>query len=259
MGRRLLKIEYDGTNFCGWQLQPDVRTVQGELERAVSKAAGKNTRTVLHGAGRTDAGVHALSQMAHFDSHSSHSCHTYLHAINFWLSTHDISVRAIYEVPDNFHARFDAVKKTYRYSIILSETKRPLFERYCTRIDRKVDINSLNSAAELIKGTHDFASFTASGGDTESTVRTIFNSHWIREGDMLNYFIEGSGFTYNMVRNLVGSMTEVGCGGFSLKKFESILECNDRKQAGPTAPPGGLMLYEICYGRSLSLFNKYET
>ncbi len=247
MQRRLVKIEYDGTDFFGWQLQPGVRTVQGEMEKAVARASGSTDRVVVHGAGRTDSGVHALSQMAHFDSDATHSPSTFLNAVNYWLSGHDVSVIGLWEVPAGFHARFDVVKKTYRYSIIISEMKRPLYERYCTRLREMPNIDVLNTCAQKIRGKHDFAAFTSAGSKVTSTTRHIFESKWVSEGDLLHYYVEGNGFTYNMVRSLVGTMLEAGSGKRNVEDFHNALESRNRPDAGPTAPARGLTLYEVKY------------
>ncbi len=255
MQRRALKIEYDGSDFFGWQLQPHVRTVQGELESAIALATGEENRVVLHGAGRTDAGVHALAQVAHFDSGSPHDPGTFMKAINYWLAD-DVSVRTVRNTGPEFHARFSAERKTYRYCIIISESKRPLSERYCLRRRSMPDVEKMNACARLIIGKHDFAAFTASGSDNEHTEKTIFRCEWIQDGDLLHYVVEGDGFTYNMVRNLVGSMLEIGGGSAGPEEFLRVMRSGERVLAGPTAPAGGLTLVAVKYPEDLDPFRR---
>jgi len=244
--RRALKIEYDGSDFHGWQLQPAVRTVQGALERAVGLASGERGRVVLHGAGRTDAGVHARAQVAHFDSTVAHDPETFMRAINYWLPE-DVSVTALNEVSGDFHARFSVEKKTYCYSIIRSISRRPLSERYCLRWRKKPEVDLLNACANIIVGYHDFSAFTSSGGDAAGTEKNIFRSEWVEHGELLRYFVVGDGFTYNMVRSLVGTMLEAAEGNISVQGFAEIMETGDRALAGPTAPARGLMLVDVKY------------
>ncbi len=255
MPRRAIIIEYDGTDFCGWQLQPSVRTIQGELERAIALAAGHEGRIVLHGAGRTDSGVHARAQVAHFDSDCAHKPDTWRRAINYWLPD-DVSVTAVREASQEFHARFSVERKTYVYSVIISGVERPLHRRFRIRCRRRPDVHSMNACARFIVGENDFAAFTASGADTESTVKTIFRSEWIEDGRFLSYLVEGDGFTYNMVRTLVGTMLEVGAGKASCEDFASALESKERIRAGPTAPAKGLMLTAIKYPKIIDPFRE---
>ncbi len=251
----LLTIAYDGTNFCGWQRQPAVRTVQGVLEDALSKVCRVPIR--LNGTSRTDAGVHALGQRASFTGDFGIPTDRLPRAVNNLLSagqtyrtkSSDVRVLDAREMDKGFHARFDSKGKRYRY-IIKNTPEADLFSRnYAYHVKEPLDVEQMRQAAALIEGTHDFACFQSSGGTPrETTVRTVCSlqvepkAHgeiWIE--------IAGDGFLYNMVRIIAGTLTEVGLGRKSPADIPLILEEGRRQLAGHTAPAEGLYLVEVFY------------
>jgi len=246
MRRIAIKVEYDGTDFEGWQLQAEGRTVQGAVEEAVGKAAGSEERVTVHGAGRTDAGVHAEGQVAHFDTACDLAPEVLVRAINHWLPG-GVSCRAAAEAAEDFHARFGAAGKLYRYRVLCSAEPRPLRERYCLRVFQPLDAAAMGECARAVAGEHDFASFASESWNYDSTVRTVTRSEWIEAGDEMHYLIEADGFLYNMVRALVGTMLEAGEGKLTPEAFAQVLEARDRKAAGRTAPAHGLTLVEVHY------------
>lgn len=252
----LLKIEYDGTNFCGWQRQPGVRTVQGELEQVLTKVCGKEIK--LNGTSRTDAGVHALGQQASFKGEFGIPTDRIMLAVNNLLCggmhgrgrCSDVCLREVREMPADFHARFDAKGKKYRY-IIKNSGELDVFARnYCYQVKTPLDVKAMREAARLITGTHDFACFQAAGGNLrETTVRTVFDLEVLkRKDDEIIIEISGDGFLYNMVRIIAGTLVEVGQGKKKPGEISTIIESKERQQAGHTAPPEGLYLVEVYYG-----------
>lgn len=251
----LLTIEYDGTGFSGWQRQPGVRTVQGELEKVLSHLCRQTIQ--LNGTSRTDAGVHALGQRASFRGEFGIPAERLSIAANNLLAAGcgsgyccgDIRITAAEEVPLNFHARFNSRGKTYRY-IVRHGCEPEVFQKnYCCHIRQKLDTEAMKKAAAFIEGTHDFACFQASGGTPrETTVRTIY-SLCVRDTDPCELHIEvtGDGFLYNMVRIIAGTLIEVGQGRKMPEDIPIILKSADRSRAGHTAPPQGLFLMEIFY------------
>lgn len=246
MRRIALTIEYDGTDFLGWQLQARGRTVQGEVEEAVRRATDASERVVVHGSGRTDTGVHAAGQVAHFDTESDLSPATLTRAVNHWLPA-DVGVLEAREVSDSFHARFSVVSKLYRYRLLCSEVPRPLRRRAVYRVYEPLDYGRMRACARRLLGVHDFAAFTSAGSSVESTVRRMLRSEWQEVGEELQYFVEADGFTYNLVRALVGTMIQAGRGKIPVREFEEILRSRDRAEAGPTAEACGLTLMRVRY------------
>lgn len=251
----LITIEYDGTGFSGWQRQPDQRTVQGTLEDALSKVC--DTPVEIDGVSRTDAGVHALGQRATFSGDFGIPTDRIQVAANNLLaggaasSTKDSDVRIVnvQEVPESFHARFDATGKKYRYKIRNTEDMPVFYRNYRYHIKTPLDIEAMNDAAALLNGTHDFACFQAAGGNPrQTTVRTI-SDIFVAEGKDGDVILEvtGDGFLYNMVRIITGTLVEVGQGRIAPEKMIEILDSADRQMAGHTAPPQGLYLVEVYY------------
>ncbi len=250
MSRIVTKIEYDGTNFQGWQLQPEERTVQGCFEDAVRKALGVQHRVPVRASGRTDAGVHAAGQIAHFDAEVARSPEVLVNALNHWLPN-DVSVLDASPISSSFHAQYSASRKLYRYRIVRSAVPRPLRERFAHRVYVPIHPTPMEKCAEKILGMHDFASFTSAGSSVDSTVRRVYRSEWIECDDEMHYFVEANGFTYNMARALVGTMIEAGKGKMEPERMDDIILARDRCTAGPTASPTGLMLMRVDYDEPL--------
>jgi len=240
-----LILEYDGTDFGGFQSQKNARTVQDVLESALERIFKKNVKVA--GSSRTDSGVHAEGQVAHFKTDQIIPDRNLLRAINAYLPK-DVAVKKIEKVPAQFHARYSAKKKTYLYEVRLSQLPAPLERRRTYSFFYPVDIARVKEAARLLVGCHDFRSFQAKSGEKEmSTVRRITKLQITRKGETLSFLVEGDGFLYNMVRNIVGSLLEVGRGRMSLDEFKRAFRGRDRKLMGPTAPPQGLTLKKIIY------------
>ncbi len=252
-----LVIAYDGTDFHGWQRQPNAPTVQGCLEEALAKLTGAPVH--IWGSGRTDAGVHALNQVANFKTESPIPCDNLLKALNNLLPP-SVRVKQVDEAPEKFHARYDVRSKTYRYRILQAPICSPFLWRFVCHHPYPLDRGKMDEAALLIEGEHDFTSFAGSEGRTDdgeegappaphSMVRVVFSSRflWRPRTSMLIYEVRGSGFLHHMVRNIVGTLLEVGRGKLAPRDVMRILEARDRTGAGPTAPAQGLCLVKVEY------------
>lgn len=241
-------LAYDGTDFGGWQVQPDRPTIQGELAAAIERVTGE--QVLPQGSGRTDAGVHAAAQTASFALQSPIPADRLRFALNNTLPQ-AIRVIAIQDAAPDFHARKSAVAKTYRYRMSRNEITSPFVGRYVWHYPYPIDETEMTEAAGVIVGEHDFTSFAAAdpekGTTEQSCVRTIFCSHWKREGDELIYEVRGNGFLHHMVRNLVGTFVLVGKGTLTRDDMGRILRAKDRSLAGPTAPARGLCLMSVEY------------
>jgi tRNA pseudouridine38-40 synthase len=243
-------LSYDGAEFSGWQVQPDVATVQGTLAQAIGRITGE--KVLPQGSGRTDAGVHALAQNMTFVTFSSVPTENFLKALNDILPA-AVRVLAVKEVPPDFHARHSARGKTYRYRIYREAICPPFLARYVWHYPYPLDEQAMVSAAGSVIGKHDFTSFAAvdpergKDGEPVSNVRTIISSAWERLGEELVYTVRGSGFLHHMVRNLVGTFILVGRGTLQISDIARILEAHDRSAAGATAPGSGLYLVEVEY------------
>jgi tRNA pseudouridine38-40 synthase len=235
-------LGYDGTDFRGWQRQPDGRTVQGVLEEAVRKVTQK--RTVVHGAGRTDAGVHALGQVASFRGSFNLDDATLFRALNAVLPA-DVRVFTLEEAPPGFHARSSARAKVYRYRIVRAPQASPLDRRYVLHWPHPLKLGAMREAARLFVRTADFTAF--SSNRDRSPMRTVTRSELRRSGQELVYTIEAGGFLRYMVRTIVGTLLEVGRGRIRPAELEDIFRFKDRSLAGPTAPAKGLTLVRIDY------------
>ena len=250
----LLTIEYDGSGFHGWQRQPEVRTVQGELERVLTRVCG--VPIAINGTSRTDAGVHALGQRASFKGDFGIPTERLMIAANNLLAggmnsqrgVGDVRIIAAEEVPDDFHARFSSRGKLYRY-IIRNCPDVDIFQRnYCYQVRQPLDIEAMMDAAAYIEGTHDFKCFQAAGGqEKETTVRTIHSLNIRRQSENVIIEVSGDGFLYYMVRIIVGTLTEVGLGKKRPENVRNIIESRDRQKAGHTAPAEGLYMVKIYY------------
>lgn len=250
----LLTIEYDGSGFSGWQRQPGLRTVQGELERALSKVCG--CEITINGTSRTDAGVHALGQRASFKGEFGIPTARIKLVANNLLAggqnsqrgVSDVRITEVREMPLEFHARFDSKGKTYRY-VILNTEEPDIFRRnYCCQVRKPLDTDRMRKAAAHIEGTHDFRCFQAAGGNERlTTVRTIHRVDIHRENENVIIEVTGDGFLYNMVRIIAGTLIEVGLGKKLPEEIPGIIEGKDRQKAGYTAPAEGLYLVRIFY------------
>lgn len=239
-----LTLEYDGTNYCGWQVQPNGVTVQQQVQEALKTLTGEDISVVA--SGRTDSGVHAAGQAAHFDTNSSIPPERFAAALNSVLPS-DIRALNSERAEDTFHARFCAKKKTYRYTAYVSETLRPLWDRYACRLSFSPDILKMKRAARLFTGTHDFKAFMASGSEVKDTVRTIYSAEVETHGDFITFTVRGNGFLYNMVRIMTGTLVEIGAGKMTESDLISALDGGERNLSGKTMPPHGLTLLSVEY------------
>lgn len=257
MRNLLLKIEYDGTGFSGWARQPGQRTVQSELEQVLSEIC--RTEILLSGTGRTDAGVHALGQRATFAGDFGIPTDRIIRAANDMLAESrfkcgDVRIVDISEVPEDFHARFSAVGKTYIY-LIRNSADMPVFLRnYRYQVKRPLKVNAMAEAARYIQGTHDFACFQAAGGTPrETTIRTIHGISVDSFGDDIAIAVTGDGFLYNMVRIIAGTLVDVGLGKLRAADVREIISSCDRTKAGHTAPPQGLTMADVYFEESVMM------
>ncbi len=234
-------IEYDGTAFAGWQLQPKERTVQGELEKALHSILKEEIRVT--GAGRTDAGAHAQGQVAHFDAVRSPNGINWAKALNSILPE-DVVVREVTEVPNGFNARFDAKSRTYQYRIHLGPTA--LGRAHSWTVFYELDFSLLERCAALLPGQHDFSAF-CSEEERDKREAAVFEAGWKKEGGVLCFEITASRFLRGMVRMLVGTMVEVSRGFLSLEAFQKLLQNPEGKKGGPLAPAAGLFLMRVEY------------
>lgn len=246
MRRLVITVEYDGTAFHGWQVQPNGRTVQGALEEALLRTTGEQRRVA--GASRTDSGVHAEGQVAHFDTDSPLDPVQLARALNYWLPD-DAAVLDCREADPAFDARRWASSKLYRYRIVRSWARRPLREGLALRDWRPLDADGMARCAAAVLGEHDFTSFASEHTEVETRTRRLLRSEWLEAGDELHYMVEADGFLYNMVRILVGTMLEVGRGGMTPDAFVAALAARRRDAAGPTAPARGLTLVRVNYAQ----------
>ena len=239
-----LTIQYDGSRYSGWQIQPGKRTIQGELVEALSNLVG--VRTYVHGASRTDAGVSALGQVGLFEVESPIPTENFAGAINDRLPP-EIVVTSAEEAPQGFDLLGGVKSKLYRYTIYTGRYRPVLRLNQCWHIPKKLDAPAMNQAAQLLVGTKDFKSFATAADRRESSVRTIFRCDVTSEDKWIYVNVEGDGFLYNMVRNIVGSLVEVGATRWKPEKMNEILEAASRTAAGPLAPAQGLCLMWIKY------------
>jgi tRNA pseudouridine38-40 synthase len=239
-----LTLEYDGTEFAGWQVQPGLRTVQGTLEEALCRLLGEAVS--VEGAGRTDAGAHALGQVASLTLTTSIPAERLAPALNRLLPE-DVKVLSSVEVPPDFHARFSAKAKVYRYLLRLSDAPSPLWRHRAWRVGTRLDIGKMEQTLAEFLGTHDFKAFCASGSSVISTMRTIHLAKLIPEGDLLAAEFCGSGFLYHMVRIMVGALVAVGQGAADTPDVAQALSSGRRPLAFTTAPAHGLYLVAVEY------------
>jgi tRNA pseudouridine38-40 synthase len=268
-----LTLAYDGTNYVGWQRQAAGTSVQGLIEDALRELDGREV--IVTGAGRTDAGVHALGQVASFAIHRTIDPDTLVRALNARLPA-DVRALSANAVADDFHARYAASRKTYRYRMWNADVFNPFERHYAWHVAGTLAVDAMEAAARSLEGRHDFAAFAAAGGTTRTTERTVIRSQVIRSqrsredtedierqtgspralcggdsihgDDLIVYEITGDGFLRHMVRAIVGTLVEVGRGRWRSEQMREVLASRDRGRAGPTAPAGGLFLVRVEYG-----------
>lgn len=238
-------VSYDGSRFNGYQIQPNSRTVQGELEKALAKMH-KRKRVQVVASGRTDAGVHAVGQVIHFDTNLNLPPSKWPIALNALLPD-DISVKNAVLVNEDFHARFSAQKKEYRYRLYQSSCRDVFRRNYAYHFPYRLKVQEMKEAVHYLIGTHDFTSFCSAKTESENKIRTIYEADIWEEDDEMIFCFVGSGFLYNMVRILVGTLLEVGEGKRKPGELKQILEAKDRRFAGKTVPGNGLYLWKVYY------------
>ena len=240
-----LVIEYDGKEFNGWQKQPNKLNIQGEIEKAIKQITGEEVD--LTASGRTDAGVHALGQVANFKTNSNIPIEKIPIALNSNLKK-SIVIKSAEEVEERFHSRLNCKRKTYRYIINNSKYGTAIYRNLETHIPMKLDIQKMQEAVKYFEGEHDFKAFKASGTSSKSSVRTIYKAEVIDAGNERIYIeLTGSGFLYNMVRIISGTLVEVGLGKIEPNEIKNIIESQKRENAGKTLPPQGLYLVNVEY------------
>ncbi len=240
-----ITLEYDGTRYNGWQWQPQGVTIQETLERAAGTVVNHAVKII--GSGRTDAGVHALNQVANFKADSTVPVYNLWRGINRLLPA-DIVVKELVEADEEFHARYNAKSKVYAYYILNGNIRSPVFDRFSWHVRGHLDIDAMIRAARILNGTHDFSSFCASGGDAIGHIRTVTEASVAPcAHGMIRFLIEADGVLRYMVRNVVGTLVDAGYGKIAPEDFEGILLSKDRSKAGMTAPPKGLFLKEVKY------------
>ena len=244
MKRIKLTVAYDGTNYSGWQIQPNAPTVEQVLDSAVYALTGENVHVT--GASRTDAGVHGLGNVAVFDTESTIPGERFSYALNRYLPE-DVSIQESRQVADTFHPRHCNTRKTYEYKILNTTFPVPQLRNYSWHVPGKLDVDKMQEAAELLVGEHDFKSFCCVRSQTETTIRHIYSLNVRREDDFVILSITGNGFLYNMVRIIAGTLVQIGKGQLCSDDIKKMLELRDRTVAGQTAPPQGLTLMKIEY------------
>lgn len=247
MRKLALRLMYDGTNFHGWQVQPNGISVQECLQDAVEKILG--VRENITGCSRTDAGVHANDFCCAVTTEHTIDCYRFVGALNAVLPD-SVSVKECCEMPLDFHPRYDCVKKRYLYRVWNAKNKNPFLQNYAYHYKKPLDEVLLNEQARQFVGKHDFSAFCSSGSTVEDTVRTIYSFCVRRNGDEVDFIVEGDGFLYNMVRIMVGTLIEISENRIEKDILIDIIESRDRKRAGRTAPACGLFLDSVDYGEA---------
>lgn len=244
MKRVKLIVAYDGTRYRGWQIQKNGETIESMLNHALWELTGEEIHVM--GASRTDSGVHAMGNVAVFDTAARMPGDKFVYALNQHLPE-DIRIQDSCEVPADFHPRYQKTVKTYEYRILNRTFPLPAYRlnTYFTYVP--LDVERMQAAASYLTGEHDFQSFCAAGAQVKTTIRTIYDLQVLKEGDLLTIRITGNGFLYNMVRIIAGTLMKIGSGEWEAEVIQQILEARDRRKAGPTAPAKGLTLMEIIF------------
>lgn len=239
-----LTLMYDGSEFHGYQFQPGLVTVEGELKRAIQRILGEEAKLVS--CSRTDAGVHANEFCCNFKTNSDRENEKLLRGLNAVLPF-GVAVKLCEDVPESFHARYDCLGKEYIYKIWNSKTRNPFLEKRAYHYPFALDCESLDKAAKDFVGTYDFKAFCAAGSTVKTTERTVFDCGMKREDELVTFFVRGNGFLYNMVRIMVGTLISLGEGKLKEDSIKKIILSKNREEAGVTAPPDGLYLNKVFY------------
>lgn len=239
-----LTIQYDGTNYSGWQIQNNASTIQQEITETLEKILQEKINLI--GSGRTDAGVHALGQVANFRIEQKLDIYKIQHALNSMLSN-SISISELKEVDENFHSRFDAKKRSYIY--LISKSKSPFYNNYSYLLPRfdDLDLKQLKSLSQVLCGEHDFTSFARKQTEVENKVCTVFNIHWKNSADRVIFFIEANRFLHGMVRTIIGTLLFTARKELSEEYLKNVLEKKDREEAAEAVPAKGLFLFKVRY------------
>ncbi len=245
MSRWKITLEYDGGAFFGWQRQDDAPSIQQSVEEAIKGFSGEDVR--LHVAGRTDAGVHALGQAAHFDLAKETDGNRVREALNFYLKGQPISILNAEAVSDEFHARFSAKARHYMYRVINRRPALALDKARAYHVPRALQLEPMQKAAQLLPGEHDFSTFRAAGCQSNGPIKTLDSANIERTGDELRFSFSARSFLYHQVRNMVGSLLQVGLGSWRVDDFEAAFNAADRTQGGPTAPSHALYFMRVDY------------
>lgn len=247
MQRWKITIEYDGTSYAGWQVQDDLMTVQYAVEEAIKKLSGETVR--VHVCGRTDSGVHALGQVAHFDLKRPTTPKEIQDGLTHYLmiGNHAVVITNAEQVSDEFHARFHATMRYYRYDIMNRHAPIAIKKNYAWHVRKKLNIQAMQEGANHLLGEHDFTSFRASECQAKSPIKTVETITVTREGDVVSIHVSARSFLHHQVRNFVGTLKKVGEERWSPQKVKEALEAKDRAEAGPTAPSQGLFFVKVDY------------
>jgi len=243
-----LTVAYDGTNYHGWQTQLNNVTIQETLERAISTITKE--KASLIGSGRTDKGVHALGQVANFVTETKIETDKIKIALNANLPK-DIRIISSEEVSMEFNSRFDAHEKTYMYQIYNARVNSPFYDKYTYFVPNKLNYEKMEQSVKLLVGTHDFRGFMSTGSEVKTTVRTIYKTRLIKKNEIIRFYVTGSGFLYNMVRIIAGTLIDIGKGTKEISCIQNALETKDRTILGHTARAEGLFLKEVCYNDNI--------
>jgi tRNA pseudouridine38-40 synthase len=245
MTRWKITVEYDGSEFCGWQRQAEVLTVQQVIEGAIQKFSSENVS--IFGAGRTDTGVHAYANVAHFDLAKDTTGETVRDALNFYIRPHRIAIISAEAVTDDFHARFSAVERSYIYRIINRRAPLTFELQRAWHVIKPLDCVAMQAAANMLLGQHDFSTFRAQDCQAKSPIKTLDQLDIVRHGDEVLFRVRARSFLYHQVRNMVGTLVMVGTGQWSPDDFHEAFAARDRRVGGPTAPPHGLYFWKVSY------------
>lgn len=249
--RYFIELAYKGTQYHGWQIQANSNSVQGEINKALSIILREDVETI--GSGRTDTGVHATQQFAHFDTWRELKARTFIHSMNSLLP-HDIVIKNLYRVPDEAHTRFDAIQRSYEYRI--ARLKNPFLHQQCYIFPGELAIDKMNAAARLLLQHTDFESFSKVKTEVYTFNCTINRAEWEQTADLLIFHISANRFLRGMVRAITGTLLEVGLGRLSIEEFGSIIQAKNRQAAGRALPPEGLFLTEVQYPKDLFLMEE---